>query len=352
MKSHTPNNFRIILLIGAIVFATVVVILLFANHKQQELIVGPQITPSQESVEVFVDNVLLRRGVQNSIYSTTLRPNIVLRFRSTINFQSLQLQINDSENVLVNEFHGATSFADDSVVFEPAYALAPQKYKLRLEYTEPTGSSKSLDFDLTIGYLDSFTTPLTKSKVWLIPKGNPADWFVVDNEKLLVQTKTTEYKHGSLAFLYPFSSDITVDFEFTPLGKRVGLVFYFLNSTRNEFVLGGVGNKATILFHHPSELPEIRGRSFEMTAGVRYHARFVRKDFVYQLAIRPLEFDEQVNPNFKFSASEVVLEYVDNDRIQAPDGGSDQVGLALWQNSDGVVIDNFYIRGTAWELLR
>ncbi len=301
-------------------------------------------------IDLIADSMRLDETITNIIYSTTLKPRLEIElFTNEFQKSQIELSLDESRNVLYKSFYGKT-FEDQQnqlrkIIFEPSFALKPALHKLTLTYLDNTGFSVKKTFLLLLAYKENFDLNPAISKTWIIPQGNPAEWFTTQDGKLLI-IPTTGYKNASLVYLYPFASDFSTDFELTPLGNNVSFVIYSINSTKNEFVLGVNGNK-TLLFHQKSNSTDssslTNGKEFLFVSGERYQVRLSRLDFHYELAIRILTDNENVDPTRHFEEKDIVLSFLDQDRINSENIASDQVGFALWDVSNGVKIDDVFL---------
>jgi len=326
---------KFILVLLLIILVLVVSFFIYKKHFRQESIVEPIIEP-KEILTVYVDGKKLDKEKDNFIYSSTLFPKFSIFIPENVEKESVNFQIDSSKNVLTDEFYGDTDWSEKGrrFIFRPSYMLVPQIHQVIVDYKDLDGNLASMNFDFILVFQESFDKPLEDSSVWIVPEDRSPEWFRVQDGKLLAQPATKD-GHSSLAFLYPFPGDITVDFKLIPIGDNVSLVFYFLDS--KDFVIGSNSNNKMILFRKGES--SLAGKNFELASNRNYHIRITRKECVYQLAIRELVDEARVDSTAEFLSENIMIEYKDCSYY------SDHIGFSLWQNSSGVFIDNVFITG-------
>lgn len=318
--------------------------LLFFTKKEylKEETIKKLIEEPVEALTIDVDGIRIVKEKNNLVYSSTLRPKFHIFVPKNIDIKSLSIKIDKSENVLIDEFYGETNLDElkRKLTFQPSYMITPQEHYLIAEYQKSEGKLESINFKFVLIFNEVFDKSLEKSRVWIIPEGRSPEWFSVQNGKLLVRP-ATEDRHSSLAFLYPFRNNATIDFELTPIKDNVSAVFYFLES--GSFVIGSNDNKDMVLLR--KDRPDLFGKSFELSPEHRYHIRITRKNFEYKLMAKELFENDRVSPTTQFLDENILIEYKDLAEKKLTVHKPNHIGFSLWQNSEGVFVDNIFITG-------
>ncbi len=313
----------------------------YKYYPHEEAIIKPPEKGLSEIITVSINGKVITDQENNFIYSSTLQPKFDVFISEGLDIENLSLKIDDSVDILREEFYGEINQKREKdglrIVFNPSFVVKPQKHFIVATYQDSKEGVSSIRFDFLLIFNEKFDKPLEQSKTWIIPKDRSPEWFQIQDGKLLGQP-TTRDAHSSLAFLYPFSDDIKMDFEITPKGNNVSLVFYFLEF--GSFTFGSNDNKSIVLFRKGK--PNLWGESFEMLPEHRYHIRITREDFKYRVAIKELINNEELDPNIHFSESKVLLQ-VDDSSSRESKLIDNHVGFSIWQNSEGVLIDNIFL---------
>lgn len=280
-------------------------------------------------------------------YSDTLRPRILVKATFEMVASTTSISLDGSSNILENDFYGSIVFHDEGriIEFKPDFALSPKNHVLTIKH-KANGKEETFNNDFILGYHEDFSRDISESGTWLIPEGSPATWFSVTKGVLVALPRDKNTGASSLAFLHAFTGDVTVDFEITPNGSNTSALFYFLNSTRNQFVLGSNNDHSTILVNDliDGSAPSfIHGEDFKMLPGKRYHVRISRQDLTYSLFVRELGEGEKVDPFLQQPAFSKLLEYEDTAENRHPL----HIGFALWKNSAGFDIEDFFVRSVS-----
>lgn len=329
------KELKTIILILLLTTAVLVAIFIYRSYFKEGI--PPQ--PTEKPVErliVYVDEKKLIENEDKFIYTSTLRPNFNIFVPEKIDTKSVSLRIDDSMNVLMDEFYGKTILdkKEKKIIFQPSYMFTPQEHRLLVQYKDSDGNLASMNFNFILIFQEKFDKPLEDSSVWIVPAGRSSAWFNVQDGGLEVRPRSID-GHSSLAFLYPFPDDVTVDFELIPAGNNVSLVFYFLDS--KSFVIGSDSNSKIILLR--KEETSLPGKSFELLSGHHYHVRIIRKNCTYQLFMKGLNEGVSPDPIVAFLDNDILIDYT------SCAYKSDRIGFSLWQNSKGVLIDNIFITG-------
>jgi len=335
------NNYKkFILIFLVLIIAFISTFFVYNKYFKKEVIIEPE--KEVEFLTINIDETMLLKNENNFIYSSSLRPKFVILVPQNIDIESLSLKLDNSENILTDKFYGETNIDKPkrNIIFEPSFMLTPQKHSLLVDYKNIDGKSSSMDFNFALVFKENFNEPLKNSKVWIIPEGRSPEWFDVQNGKLLAKPMTADSR-SSLAFLYTFNGDARIDFELSPIENNVSLVFYFLEF--GSFTIGSNNNKDIVLYR--KNQPNLFGEQFGLLSGHRYHIYLARKNFKYELAIKELVNDEQVNPVAQFSDDNILLRYNDFSEQKLTVHNPNHIGFSLWQNSNGVFIDNIFITG-------
>lgn len=329
------KKFKKIILALSLIVLILVTIFVYKNYLREKFLIN---LPKEhvESTMVYIDEIKLAEGDKNFIYSSTLIPVFKIVFPKNAVIESMRLQIDETRDVLRDEFYGETNLdtTNREFIFRPSYMFLPEKHQLVIEYRDLDGNLLSKTFNFVFVFSENFDKTIKDSNVWIVPEGRSSEWFNVKNGKLLAQP-ATEDGHSSLAFLYSFPGDITVDFELIPIGNNVSLVFYFLDS--KSFVIGSDSNNRVILLRKGEAF--LNGKSFKLLSEYHYHVRIVRKNCDYQLFIKELIGDTLIDSTMVFSDNDKVIDYT-NCTYK-----SDRIGFSVWQNSNGIFIDNIFITG-------
>ncbi len=335
------KNYKKFILIFLILMGILIsLFLIYMSNYLKEKIITEPIKKPIEFLTIDIDGKTLMSGENNFIYSSSLRPEFSILVPQNIDIESLILKIDNSENVLVDKFYGETNINKTKRIFtfQPSFMFTPEKHSLILG--SQNGESSSTNFNFILVFNEEFNEPLGSSKVWIIPRSRSSEWFNVQNGKLLAKPMT-EDNLSSLAFLYSFAYDARIDFELSPIKNNVSLVFYFLEF--GSFAVGSNGNKNTALLQ--KNRPDLLGKPFELLSGHHYHVYVTRKDFKYELAIKELINNERINPLKQFSDDDVLLKYTDIGEQELPTHKPNHIGFSLWQNSEGIFIDDIFITG-------
>jgi len=327
---RTGVLFIIIVIIGVFYFIQ------FYQDNSESKKYDEGILPNKEvSIEVLINDKKIIQDKKNIIYSHSLKPVFVFKI-SGVKESEVKIFLDGSANILGTNFYGDINIKGKEIIFLPAFTLDPKLHSLSVN----VGDVVTI-FTFELAFKDDFTT-LDKSK-WVIPPQRSGGWFKIDNGKLKI-SPTGDDDKSSIAFLKNLSGDIYVDFELTPIGNNMSTIFYFWDSTINQFVFGSEGNRRIINFHEQKkDTFSIHGQDFTFEKDRRYHIRINRISQQYTIQIRQIFGDETVSPEYKF-ADNSYLEFTDTIRKDLKYTTADQVGFSLWRNSHGVLIDDFYIR--------
>jgi hypothetical protein len=340
------KNYKKFILISLVLIGTLTSLFFIYKNCFEKKIITEPIKEPIEFLTIDIDGKTLVSEENNFIYSSFLRPKFNIFIPQNIDIESLSLKIDNSENVLVDEFYGKTSIDETkrSLTFWPSYMFTPEKHRLIVEYQNLNGKSFSLNSEFILVFNENFNEPLKNSKVWIIPQNRPSDWFNVKDSKLLAKPMTND-NFSSLAFLYTFEKDVTVDFELTPVKNKVSMIFYFLEI--GSFTIGSNDNKTIVLIRENQ--PDLFAKSFELLAGHRYHIHITRKDFEYKLGIKELFNGQKIDFMDRFLEENILLNYADIDILNNNQNTfrKNHIGFSLWGNSDGVFIDDIFITAFA-----
>lgn len=326
-----------------LIFVAVLALLFFLYTKHlKEEVIDKLIEEQVEALTIDIDGKRLTKEKNNLIYSSTLRPQLKIFVPKNIDITSLSIKIDNSENVLMDEFYGETNLDEPrrELTFQPSYMITPQVHYLIAEYQKSEGELESMSFKFVLIFNETFDESLENSRVWIIPEGRSPEWFRVQNGKLLVQP-VTEDRHSSLAFLYAFSNDVTIDFELIPIKDNVSTVFYFLEF--GSFVIGSNGNEEMVLVRKGH--PDLFGRPFKLHPPHRYHIRITRENFEYKLVVKELFGNDRISPTTQFLDESIILAYEDLAEKELTVHNPSHIGFSIWQNSEGVFIDDIFITG-------
>ncbi|GAI17497.1 unnamed protein product, partial [marine sediment metagenome] len=166
----------------------------------------------------------------------------------------------------------------------------------------------------------------------------PKSWYT-ENNSLKIDSLPSG-PHASIAFLYTFNNNITIDFYLKSLSEVVNLLVYFLESEKSIII--GNGNNYTNWILYGDNKGE-QGENFLIEPDHQYRVRIVRDNFIYKLFIKKVD-DKKINNIVDvFSNSDPILNFIDEDPIIE----DDHMGFALWGGSGGVEINNLVITGYA-----
>jgi len=323
--------FLLIVSFGAIFF-------IYKYYFEQEIIIESTEKDLSEMITIDINKKTLVDKEKNLIYSSTLQPKFDIFVSEDIDIKNLSFQLDDFGDILRKEFYGEIIQQKEKnglrLIFTPSFIIKPEKHFLIAKYQYPDKGLLSIKFDFILIFNEKFEEQLERSESWSIPKDRPSEWFKIQDGKLLVQP-TTKDAHSSLAFVYPFNGDVRIDFELTPVGDNISLVFYFLEF--GDFAIGSNDNERIILFR--KDKPNLYGESFKMLANNRYHICITKKGFQYKLAIKELNNDELVDPVEQFFSDNILLQ-VNDSSLGAIDK---HIGFSVWQNSEGIFIDDIFI---------
>ena len=330
VKKSTKSIFILLL----IILLLVGLFFIYKNYfKKEDVTTEPLL---KEVLAIYIDGEKLDKEKNNFIYSSILRPEFNIFISEEIEKESINFRIDKSRNVLEDEFYGETKWDEKKrrFTFQASYMLEPQEHQLVVSYEDFSGNLASVNFDFILVFEEKFEKVLEDSSVWIIPEGRSSVWFNVQDEKLSAKPMTDDDR-SSLAFLYPFDNNVTVDFELMPKGDNISLLFYFLSS--RTFVIGNNNNNRMTLLRGGQGA--LDGKFFELTANRRYHVRIIREKCTYQLIIKELIGEETVNPKTDFSNDDILIDYTDCSQK------ADRIGFSLWSKSGGVLLDNIFITG-------
>lgn len=303
------------------------------------------LTPINNNLYVYVFNKQLYSDKQNIVYVNEFHPSIVLEFAPDFNDdKSVELSLDGSLNIFGDDFYGTTEFlSKDKMKFTPDFVVVPGTHELLIRYNDAEGKIVENKFNFVLAYHETFEKSIEKSQSWVLPKDTPPEWFQVSNGKLTI-IPMSDAKHASLAFLYAIQGDLSIDFELTPLGENVSTVLYLIDSVRNEFVIGSNNNKRNLLYHRtPDGTKRIEGEEFLLEKRSRYHIRLDLRESEYTLFIKKLKADELVDPTLLNDNFKHIITYYDPDKDRSEGRMPDYLGVSLWQNSDGITIDDIFI---------
>lgn len=335
-KSKTISIFVMLLIVAFGIF-----FFIYKYYFEEEIIIEPTEKGLSEMITIDINKKTLIDKEENLIYSSTLQPKFDIFISENIDIKNLFFQLDDFGDILRKEFHGEITQQKEKnglrLIFTPSFIIKPEKHFLVAKYQDPDKGLSSIKFDFILVFNEKFDEHLGESKVWVIPKGRSSEWFQVQDGKLLARPMTKD-AHSSLAFIYPFNKDAKIDFELIPKGNNISLVFYFLEF--GDFAIGSNDNERIVLFQ--KDKPNLYGKSFKMLIDHRYHVRITKKDFQYQLAIKKLNNNEQVDPTEQFFSDNILLQIDDSlpERLRVVDK---HIGFSVWQNSEGVFLDDIFI---------
>jgi hypothetical protein len=306
----------------------------FVRHKSISVEQNPMSPAVHQEVQVMIDEQTLNFSKEDIVFVEDLMPKI--RIKSTK--EILTLSIDDSLNVLGDDFYGGTIFQDGGIEFKPNFVLLPGNHQITIVFN----NQERVSWKFTLGYHEEFSQSLDGNPIWIIPELSSPAWFLVKDEKLRIIPQSN-IQHSSLAFVYTLGNSFEIDFELVPLGKKVSSVPYIINSVRNEFVLGSNSDNRNVLFYSDTDGQEqIEGRPFTFEEGVRYQVRLKRKDSVVSLFVRPLGRYETTNPGLLTDEFSEVIVHSDLDK-DSYTSSPYHFGISIWQSSDGILVDDIYI---------
>ena len=340
---HIYKKFFIVIFAIAI-FVLLSFLFLVANTPREkiEVDVKEKVKPVT-LIDFYVNEHFLEQEV-NLIYLDDLRPNIKISASFDLRpKEKVSLFIDNSSNVIKDSFYGDTSYDDAglSIEFVPSFALTPGLHTLEFVLFD-NEEKHNIKRNFFVGYYDSFDKNLSNSKVWIIPEKNPDNWFLVKNGNLSIIPQTKD-GHSSLAFLYQIENNVKVDFSLKPLGENVSLLFYFINSVKNQFVFGSNDNQSTVLLRNDKGgSSTLYGKEFKFETESSYQIRIVRKNGEYTLSARKNSDENKINPFLEEDCFEKLLVYIDP-YFEKTSSHPTNIGFALWNNSNGVFLDDVYI---------
>jgi len=334
----------------AIIAILLLIIGIFWNpfiHEEENSIPGSNLSsiPINNNLYVYVFNKQLYSDKQNIVYTNELHPSIVLEFASDFNNDKfVELFLDGSLNIFGDEFYGTTEFLPKGKMkFTPDFVIVPGTHELLIKHGDAKGKIVESKFNFVLAYHETFEKSIEKSQSWVLPKDTPPEWFQISNGKLTI-IPVSDAKHASLAFLYATQGDLSIDFELIPLGENVSTVLYLIDSVRNEFVIGSNNNKRNLLYHRTLNGTErIDGKEFLLEKRGRYHIKLDLRENEYVLFIKKLELNELVDPSLSIDNFKQIISYYDTDKDRSKSTIPDYLGISLWQNSDGVIIDDIFI---------
>lgn len=350
---QNKNNKKYFIIFFAIIVAIIFVILLVVVGKHLNILhyegkngaTEPTLIFTHNNPSFYISNQQLQFYTQNIIYVDEFRPSIILEFPlGFANNEFINLYLDDSLNVLGDDFYGITEFlSENRIKFSPNFVIIPGTHKIVIEYGGLNAEVIREETDFVLAYHEKFKKTIGESEVWMMPKSTPSEWFQIRDEKLVI-VPMSGADIASLYFLYNIHGGVIIDFELMPLGENVSAVLYLIDTVRNVFVLGSNDNKRNLLYHRNSnESERIDGENFLLKKSIRYHIRLQRENNRYLFLIKELKKGESVDTGFSNDKFKQLITYFDKDKMKVQNEIPDCLGFSLWQNSDGVVIDDIYI---------
>ncbi len=280
-------------------------------------------------IQVTLAGENLIKEATTLVVTETLKPEFVIKYKK---YEPENIII-DGIDILTDDFFLEPNTVQrdrNTIKFNLPFLLKPGKHQLLINYTI-SGNLFEENYSFELGLYNTFDRSITESEFLLIPKSTlqtySKSWYVYDGNLIIDTIKGNS--HASLAFLYPVE-DIRVNFEFTPHGKTLNLVFYFLESGKSIVI--GNGNNQRITFLRKGD-NSIEGSQFVLERGNTYSAYVQRISGTYELYIKEGKLDEQI-----FNSNNRVLSVISDDN-----GKQDNIGFSVWAGSDGVNIDNLTI---------
>lgn len=328
----------IILILVVLVIAIGVLFYLLKSGVEKEEIK----IESESDILVWIDNQKLDSEKLNHVFLNSLRPKI-----SIVDNKGAELSkvvIDETDDVINDKFfRGERKIRGNKLEFVLSYALRPYIHNLKV-ISRSGDLTFTKEFIFSIVAFDDFEREPSLSKFWVVPEStiinHPKNWYVV-GRNLNIDAIEDGRPHASLAFLYPFSGDVTIDFYFSPKGENVSLISYFLESGFS-FVLGNGDNKTIVLLSKDGNT--VSSNKFSMIPGNLYHVRLVRDDTLYNLYIEPLDVVPKFENNWpSFSRKTPLITLEDKNKLNI----DDHIGFTVWGGSDGITIDRVFISGIA-----
>jgi len=309
-----------------------------SQKQSREEITPPPLEVEEAEFGIYVFNNKLSEG-ENFILTDTLIPIIEIKNIKKID-KLKSISLDKGPNILTDRL-SATEIKEtqDGLLIKPRYAIAPKEHVIDI-VTLVKNQEVSQRFSFVLLIKDNFNSALDKSKLWIIPESTKErvqkSWYI-ENNRLKIDS-LPQGPHVSLAFLYTFDDDITIDFYLKSLSEVVNLLVYFLESDKSIII--GNGNNYTTWILHGSKAD--KGDDILIDPGFQYRVRVVRDDFTYKLFVQ--KTDKRTDDIIGiFSEMDPVLVFVD----ERPSLKEDHIGFALWSGSGGVEIDDVVITGYA-----
>lgn len=314
MGEHFLKN-RLLYFVATLALLLVVFFFTPSTRQYIQPLINHKIIPI-----VMVNDTTLSNVSTSTTQATSLRPSFKINpdglSIESIRVDNMDALSNTAFNFKENSFTGI-------ITLIPAFLMHPGVHYIDISFNEKD-EKISVRYSFILNLLESFNTNIQDSEFLVIPDGtikhHPINWFVKDDQLQI------DHLNGgtlaSLAFLYPFK-DIDVTFNFTPLGKELDLVFYFLEHGRSIVIGNGNMSRITLLL---GSKDYVNGEPFPMVAGETYHAHIIRNGNLYELYLA------------KSSDSWIkILSYSDTLETKNTE---DSVGFSIWPGSDGIRIDN------------
>ncbi len=310
--------------------------LFFFGSSDQNVSPPEQIDEPKMQFSVFVDGASVFPDKTIFVSSTSLRPKIKLSFNKNVDPQTIEMTLDESRDVLGTDFYGEILERNENyILFEFSAALQPATHKLGVSYRTDDGVLKNLSFPIQLAFVDHFSRPLNESNSWYVAPGSPRGWFRVENEKL-VSTSASGDNQSSLAFIHTSGKNFQIDYQLSPLGEIISSNFYIAGS--KAFVVGSNGN--TRMWLSRAKKDGVFGEPQQLNPSHNYHFRITREGEFYHWYLRELSPNQGIDPLYVFEESGLILEYRNTEGERA--ALEDHFGFGLWQNSEGVLIDDFY----------
>lgn len=324
------KNSSIILITLVILALLVVIFILFNNFN----------TPSVGGIgfDVYIFGERLEIGRDNLIITDTLVPTIEIKGEKTNDISSISLD--EEPNILEEKLSLVEVSRDSRILIKSSYAFTPTKHTIKLEDKE----GKNYEFSYILIIKDDFKETLNLSKLWIIPdstKNNYEKSWYVSGGSLKID-KLPESPRASLAFLYTFNKDVTIDFSFKSSSEIINFLTYFLESGKSIIIGNGDNYKTAILCGNKSE----RGKNFIIEEGNQYRIRVIRDGDAYKLFIKKIDGNYNLDiDNIKniFSGNDLIAEFIDSNPFVV----DDHVGFTVWGGGGDLEIRNFIITGYA-----
>jgi len=304
--------------------------LVYKRYREGEFIIEPKLEKLiaillQDEGEIYE----LKKDIKTPIVSKSLQPSFIIKQNKKVSNLRVYLD-NSEEDLLRSKFANVLIEYDEQsgdLKMRFNYILEPQSHEILLKY-EYKDKKITDRYRFILILFDDFSSSISQSKLWGLAESAKLynNWEFKEG-KAVANPLPPEAKPdsvSSLFFIRRFQGDFFVQFDFVPKSNKVSFLPYLFQRKLN-FVFGNNSDKDVILLNKPG----VRG-NFTFTPLETYHVRLIREKSRYKVFVTAEE---------EFSAKDLLINYEDKEPLKV---SFDAFGFAIWENSGGVEIDNFY----------